>query len=49
MKTGKYLVVMLCLGLVFSAATAEADQTTRKAFQNSLSQVMKAANGPPGL
>ena len=49
MKTGKYLVVTLCLGLAFSAATAEADQTTRKAFQNSLSQVMKAANGPPGL
>jgi D-alanyl-D-alanine carboxypeptidase len=47
--TGGCLIAALCLSLVFSATAAEAGPRHVKAFQNSLTRVMKAPNGPPGV
>jgi D-alanyl-D-alanine carboxypeptidase len=52
MRIAGNLVVMLCLSLVPAAGiagTAGAGEPTRKAFQESLTRMMKAPNGPPGV
>lgn len=52
MRIARLLCATLCSALVLAgglAAHAVADQQTRKAFQKSLTRVMKAANGPPGV